>query len=384
MRRYYIFTRHYEISLLIFFIIMKKSSSFLSINIAIITLFLVVYVLYIGSAILIPFVLAVFLAFILLSISSFYTKVWVPKYISFFVALITVGIVFYIIGWIVNNNIEEIIKASPVYQEKLWNIFSAYMEKYDVDQSVIKWEIMQNLDLANIFSSAATVITSIVKNAGLIFFFMVFILLESKSIRGKLLVITGGEKSQFFTVFEQVKWDIQSYFLVKTIASLSVGFLSLIIMYFFGLQFFMFWAFIIFLLNYIPSIWSIVAVCFPVLFSLVQFESLYITSIFMVLMIAAQVFIGNFLEPRILWNRLNLSPLVILFFLFFWWMLWGPIGMLLSVPIMVIINIVLAHIPATRSIAILLSEKWVIKISWDEKVSKMSLKRMKKILKEKL
>lgn len=363
---------------------MKKLSSFLSVNIAIITLSLVVYVLHIGSTILIPFVLAIFIAFILLSISSFYKRIGVPKYISFLVALITVGVVFYIIWWIVNNNIEEIIKAAPVYQEKLLKIFSIYAEKYNLDENVLKSEIIQSISFSDIFSQAANTITWLVKNAGLIFFFLVFILLESKSFRGKLLSITGWEKSTFFTIFDQVKWDVQSYFLIKSIASLSVAFLSLIIMYFFGLEFFMFWAFIIFLLNYIPSIGSIVAVCFPVLFSLVQFESLYITTIFLALMIAAQVFIGNFIEPKLLWNKLNLSPLVILFFLFFWGMLWGPIGMLLSVPIMVMVNIVLAHIPATRPIAVLLSEKWVIKVSWDEKATKMSLKKMRKILKEKL
>jgi len=60
-------------------------------------------------------------------------------------------------------------------------------------------------------------------------------------------------------------------------------------------------------------------------------------------------------------NRLNLSPLVILVSLIFWGTLWGPIGMLLSVPIMVIINIVLAHIEVTRPIAVLLSERGIVK-----------------------
>ena len=128
-------------------------------------------------------------------------------------------------------------------------------------------------------------------------------------------------------------------------------------MYIFGLEFAIFFAFIIFLLNFIPNIGSIIAVTFPVIFSLVQFESLYLTSIFLALMIGVQVLMGNFVEPKFVGNKLNLSPLVIILSLVFWGSLWGVVGMLLSVPIMVIINIILAAIPSTRPIAILFSEK---------------------------
>ena len=81
-------------------------------------------------------------------------------------------------------------------------------------------------------------------------------------------------------------------------------------------------------------------------------------------------------------NRLNLSPLVILVSLIFWGTLWGPIGMLLSVPIMVIINIVLAHIEVTRPIAVLLSERGIVKFYGmkERSTSKFSIKKMKKIL----
>lgn len=134
-------------------------------------------------------------------------------------------------------------------------------------------------------------------------------------------------------------------------------------MFFFGLDFFVFWAFLIFLFNYIPNVGSIIAVFFPVTFSLIQYESVSLTMIFLVLMIGAQVLMGNFIEPRLMGNKLNLSPLVILISLIFWGTLWGPIGMLLSVPIMVMINIVLAHIEVTRPIAILLSEKGIVKFT---------------------
>jgi len=117
------------------------------------------------------------------------------------------------------------------------------------------------------------------------------------------------------------------------------------------------------LLNFIPNIGSIIAVIFPVTISLIQFQAdafywiisfqfIVITS----MLIGIQVFMGNVVEPRWLGNSLNLSPLAILISLTVWWGIWGVVGMFLSVPIMVILNIVLANFEKTRKIAIFLSQ----------------------------
>jgi len=135
------------------------------------------------------------------------------------------------------------------------------------------------------------------------------------------------------------------------------------VLIFLGVDFALFWAFLIFLLNYIPTVGSIVAVIFPVTFSLLQFESWSIFTLLLIILTSVQLLYGNFLEPRLQGNKLNLSPLVIIFSLLFWGQMWGVVGMLLCVPIMVMINIVLSHIPATRGIAILLSEQGNIRFS---------------------
>jgi AI-2 transport protein TqsA len=362
---------------------MKKYSPLLTINVTLLTLWFSVYVLYIGSSIIIPFVVAVLLSFMVLSISYFYEKRGLHKTLSFIVAIFTIGLVFYGIWKVINSNVEEIIVAAPEYQEKLISLFDTYTEKYSVDATLLRDQVIAKINFTSLLSWAAAAVAIIVKNTGIILFFTIFILLESKSFRSKLALITGGDKSTFFHVFEQIQDDMKSYFMIKTITSMAVWLLSAIIMYFFWLDFLVFWAFIIFLLNYIPTVGSIIAVLFPVLFSLVQFESPYLTTIFLICMIGAQVLIWNFVEPRLMWNKLNLSPLVILVSLIFWGTLWGPVGMLLSVPIMVMINITLAHIEVTRPIAVLLSEKWIIKFTppkWSKGKS-YSLNKMKRLLK---
>lgn len=363
---------------------MKKSNPLIATCIVLLTLGAFVYVLDIGASIIIPFIVAVFLSSIIISLAHFYKERWIPRYLSFLSSLVTIGIIFYLIGKIIDANITDIIEGAPVYEEKLRLIVSDVTQKYNIDQTIITQQFLEFINIPSLVSGAASVLTSVLKNAGMIFFFTVFLLLESTSFRRKLSIITWGEKSSFFTIFGQIQNDIRSYFLIKTIISLWVAFMSAIIMFFFGLDFFIFWAFLIFLFNYIPNVGSIIAVFFPVVFSLIQYESFSLTLFFLVLMVGAQVLAGNIVEPRLMGNKLNLSPLVILISLIFWGTLWWPIGMLLSVPIMVIVNIVLAHIEVTRPIAVLLSEKWVVKFTPppELKNGKFSIKKMKKLLKK--
>jgi predicted PurR-regulated permease PerM len=187
-----------------------------------------------------------------------------------------------------------------------------------------------------------------------------------------LRLMIGGHArgKEISDMIERIKWDIKSYFVIKTVVSFITWALSYIVMQSFGLDFALFWAFLIFALNYIPSIWSIIAVTFPALLSLIQFDSYY-TFVFMTsFLVGIQTLMWNIIEPKFVGNKLNLSPLVIIISLWFWWAIWWVVWMLLSVPIMVIINIVLAKIPSTRPIAILLSEKWELQIEGDVEVEK--------------
>ena len=123
-----------------------------------------------------------------------------------------------------------------------------------------------------------------------------------------------------------------------------------------GVDFAETWALLIFVLNYIPNIGSIVAVAFPALLALVQFETLGPFIILVISLTAIQLAIGSVLEPMLMGNTLNMSPFAIILALAFWGTIWGIVGMFLSVPIMVMVMIVCAHVPSWRWVAILLSK----------------------------
>lgn len=360
----------------------KDTSPMLNFSFFIITAFIIFYILYVWSKLIIPFIIAVLFSFAIIWLSNFYKKFKLPAFISFSLSLATYVFIFWWIWKMIGSNVSELNASLPFYQDKIYNIISQSLDYFPVSLQEKMISGLNNIDIASIFTSVLDTVTSIFSSAWIILFYVMFILLEYRFFKDKLnLMITDpSKKKEVFEIIDKVKNDIKSYFVIKTFISLWVWFLSYLIMIAFWLNFAIFWAFLIFILNFIPNIWSIIAVTFPIAFSLIQFTwDLYATVFLLIFMVWAQVLMWNIVEPKFMWNKLNLSPLVIIVSLWFWWSLWGIVGMLLSVPIMVIINIFFAKIPATRPIAILLSEKWDLQVHWDEEVVKIRRNMIKKV-----
>jgi predicted PurR-regulated permease PerM len=165
-------------------------------------------------------------------------------------------------------------------------------------------------------------------------------------------------------LIEKINIDIKTYINIKTLTSLITALLSFIVMKIAGVHFAEFWALLIFLLNFIPTIGSIMAVIPPSLLSLIQFDNSYTTAILVIIfLISIQFLIGNIIEPKFLGESLNLSPLVIILSLGLWGNIWGIVGMFLCVPLTVIASIILAKFPKTRPIAVFLSSDGRVDLS---------------------
>jgi predicted PurR-regulated permease PerM len=142
---------------------------------------------------------------------------------------------------------------------------------------------------------------------------------------------------------------------IKTLMSVATASLSWCVLAAVGCSNASFWALIIFMLNYIPFVGSLLGVLFPALLILVQFGSFGPFVTVLVGLAVIQFSLGNVLEPRLMGSSLNLSPVAIVVSLATWGGLWGVAGMFLCVPIMVSVMIVFAHFAPTRPLAILLS-----------------------------
>lgn len=360
----------------------KEKNTLMNVTLVMITLLIVFYVLYIWASLIIPFIIALLFSFAIIWLSNFFKKFKIPGFISFILSLSTYIFLFWWIWKMLWSNLNDFLDLLPVYQERVTELIAQFFSLTHIPEPKNLTEILNKLDFQYIFTLIIGWFTSIFSSTGIILFYVLFILLEYRYFKDKLqlMILNNSSKYEIVWIIDKIKKDIKSYFLIKSIVSFITASLSYITMLIFWLNFAIFWWLLIFILNFIPSIWSIIAVWLVIIFSFVQPEFwLYNSLLLSSILIWIQVLMWNIIEPKFMWNKLNLSPLVIILSLWFWGSIWGIVWMLLSVPLMVIINIILSKIPATRSLAILLSEKWELQVNWWEEVIKTRKRVMKKI-----
>jgi predicted PurR-regulated permease PerM len=258
----------------------------------------------------------------------------------------------------ITKNIQYLSGALPVYQANFSEIERNLSKQFGIDFEMIFSNYTNQFEFTTILSRLLSTLTSLFSAAFAVFLYLVFLLLEEATFSKKIRVLyPDNEKyEKVNALISKIDHSVQQYVALKTLVSLATGILSYFTLLFIGVDAPAFWAFLIFILNYIPNIGSLIATLFPAIFALFQFGEL--TQGFLVLFIVGsiQMVIGNFTEPRIMGKSLNISPLVVLLTLAVWGVMWGITGMLLSVPITVILIIILAEFPSTRPVAILLSQ----------------------------
>jgi predicted PurR-regulated permease PerM len=272
-------------------------------------------------------------------------------------AILTIVAVIWFVIDLTSANIAEVVAKAPKYQENLQQLITKALGFLNLKETPNLTHIISDIDFSQIISHLVGGLSSIASDAGIILLYVVFLLIEQNTFSQKLSLVTGGaeREARVRGLVSRINADIQTYIWIKTLISLLTASVSLLIMKLVGVDFAEFWALVIFLLNFIPNIGSILGTLFPSLIALVQFETLYPFIIVAGSLGITQFAIGNVLEPRLMGRSLNLSTLVIFFSLVFWGTVWGILGMILCVPIMVIVMIVLAHFPKSRPFAILLS-----------------------------
>ena len=210
--------------------------------------------------------------------------------------------------------------------------------------------------LSSLVQPIVSALTSMVGNIFMVLIYMLFLFLEESNFDSKLKMIFKNEENyeSISNILNELQYSISDYLGVKTLVSFITGALSAIALTIIGVDAPVFWALIIFLLNYIPNVGSLVATLFPVAFCLLQFPDLTPAILTLVFVGMIQVVVGNVLEPKLVGSSMNLSALVTILALSLWGIIWGITGMILSVPITVIMVIIFSKFEQTRNIAIML------------------------------
>jgi len=366
-----------------------ESGKIIAINISILSIIAIFYLLYIWSSLILPFVIALLMSFWIISVSGFFYKLWMNKFLAYISSFISFFAFFFFVGWIINTNINEIAAPENIekYQNRLESIVSPileYLTKFNIDQESIKQKILKNIDFSNLFGNITWAIGNILSSASLIIIYVLFILLEYRFFKDKIELMSNNpiKRARINSIISKIKNDVRVYFMIKSTTSFITWILTYITLISFNVDFALFWAFSIFILNFIPTVGSIIWVWIVSIFAVIQFGFNIILLSLLMILVWIQILIWNIIEPRLMWSKLNLSPLVILLSLGLWGSIWGVVWMLLSVPIMVIINIILSKFDSTKSISILLSEKWVIDSDENINIEK-TREKLYKLLKKK-
>jgi len=323
----------------------------------------ILLVLIYAQSIIVPFILAVLFWFIIRVIKKLLLKIKfvrkIPNWlISFFSTLVLLSFLVLIVS-MVSTNIQQLSEAMPVYENNINSMTEQLNQALDIDVFEFIGEYAKDLNFSSILSSLFSALTGIFGNAFMILLYLLFLLLEEPTFNRKLkrMYPDANRFDQVQSMILKIDTSITSYISLKSLSSLMTGFLSYFALLIIGVDAPLFWAFLIFILNFIPTIGSLIATAFPVIFAMLQFGEF--TPAFLVLGIvgAIQIIVGNIIEPRLMGSSLNISPLIVFFTLALWGLIWGVTGMLLSVPITVILIIILSEFPSSRPLAILLSQK---------------------------
>lgn len=340
---------------------MSNPSRAATVPLAILATFTVFYVLWVGQALLVPLAIAVLIWYMINALASLYARFVFRKsanWVTLILALITMAVGIGIVVDIVQNNIADVKAAAPGYKADLDEWLVRIYGVLGIEDLPTFSQLVQEVDIGPIVTNFAGALTGILGNLALIIVYVGFLLFEQKTFSGKLTgMFPDSEKRQEVrTVIDNIQSQIQTYIWIKTLVSAVTGLVGFVVLSIVGVDFASFWAFGIFLLNYIPVIGSVIATLFPALLTLIQFDTFTPFLIVGIGLTSAQFLVGNVIEPKLMGSSLNLSPLVVLLSLALWGGLWGIPGMFLCVPIMVIFLIVLSHFRSTRPLAVMLSE----------------------------
>ena len=214
----------------------------------------------------------------------------------------------------------------------------------------------QEFSISSIINKIVAIFSTILGNAIQILLYVLFLLLDQQyfDMKMKALFPNRENRRKANHILHSISDNIKTYISITTIVSLATGVLTYLICELFGLEGAGLWGFLAFVLNFIPTIGSIIAVVTPFSFALVQLD---LTSALLLIpaLGVVQFSIGNILQPKLMGNKLNISQFVVILSLVVWGAMWGTIGMFLSVPLMVILMIIFSQFESTRPLAILIS-----------------------------
>ncbi len=326
-------------------------------------MFLVIYSFNSLSSILTPIAIAFFIWFLINGLSNEIKNIpYINKKILDFISTpLSVIIIIYSIfkiGTFVTSSMMELGSVVSQLDSKINIVIDKITTLTSIDIKEPLQRFFQEFNMANLLNRIFIAFSSIISNIMQIFLYVLFLLIDQRFFNMKLNALFKSQENRIKakTILASISKGVRTYILITTTVSLATGFLTFLICQYFDLEGAVLWGFIAFILNFIPTIGTIIAILIPTVFALIQLTDFSaILSLFLALC-AIQFVIGNVIYPKLMGNSLNISQFVVILSLIVWGAMWGTLGMFLAIPMMMILLIILSQFESTKNLAILISE----------------------------
>ncbi|HMO45806.1 MAG TPA: AI-2E family transporter [Rubrivivax sp.] len=330
-------------------------------------LLIIGWVLTAGKEIFVPAVLGAVVVYVIVGLAQVLGRLpgigpKLPLQLRYLFSIAVIGLAFFLLAYLIMANKERALALAPHYQQSLLAAIQQFAARFGFETeptwTTLRQELMARIDLQRLFTAVLASAGSILVTFVVVMLYATFLLVERRSFDAKLARMSDDPKqvAHIREIIGTINRRIGSYLALKTLLSILLGAVSWAVMRLYGLDFAPLWAVLTAFLNFVPYVGSVLGVLLPALMAVVQFQELGPILTLVLALTAVQFVIGNFLDPYVMGNSLNLSPFAILISLAVWSELWGIPGAFLAVPITAIMTIVFSEFPGTRQVAVLLSK----------------------------
>ena len=309
-----------------------------------------------------PLVIAVFISFLLNPLVAWLTRHKVPLSLAVALTLFLASCVLFLAGTMVLNSLVSFQDEFPRYENKIESMVTRARQIQKINIGPLNQERLQvELSRLSLSSAAGYILNSFFSFLTYLLFTLVFViyfLVGSPKVAAKInQAFSPPQAATVNRALENITHQVQKYIWAKTLTSIVTGGMMIIVCLIYDVDFAITWGFFTFLLNFVPTIGVFFASIPPPLVALINSGS-WITALWVALTLTAVMLaLGNIIEPRILGESVNLSPLVALLALIFWGWLWGPAGMIIAVPLTSMFKFTCDHVGALRPLGVLMGAK---------------------------
>lgn len=325
---------------------------------------LIMYLLWALKSILLPLALALLLAALFQPLILMLRKIKIPNFIIVpFIGIVTLAIIYGIFNIVIQAGSDMSIQQDYLLERLeiklkiilkwLTGLNIAALKPNELSRTLT--EMVNNEFIANVASELAGSISSFTGSFFMFSLYYIVFLAGMANYKRYIEYVGGKENTSLLGQYDKIQKSVIYYMIIKTVISIVTGLSVMGICMLFGIKFPVFWGFLTFILNFIPSIGSTIATLPPTIMGIIQFDTFTEVMLLLLCLAGIQMLLGNIIEPKVMGSALRLNTITVIFGLVFWGYLWGVPGMMLSVPLLNILKLIFEQFPNTRILARIMS-----------------------------